>query len=672
MLKVSGITKKFKTVTALDDVTLTFPDKGLIAVLGESGSGKSTLFHVLTGAVTPDGGEVRYNGEKLNTDGRINAKGIFGVIFQDNNLLEGLSVSDNLSISAPDKTKQREMLSSLGIERYMNSKAGKISGGEGQRVAIARALLDECSVLLADEPTGSLDEKNGEKVMSLLKDISREKLVLVITHNTFFAQKYADGIVKLEKGKVVQSSGLSEGGEEECGVPVKEGKHMSASFIFKFCAAKMKRGMVKHLTSVVILAVALALIVLPLSFMTTNCKSYYLDKISGYTYSALYDDRNVPEFEQKTQGADMSGFGKYYPLISGEISMIIEDDSVAQGEVKLGSKAAEIYNKDRLIPVAEGEEIEFYGEKFTVSGFAEEVSAGELFNFNNAVYLNKADIRSVLRWSGKAVTDKYQYRMFDIEEDNSLANGECKLNFRLYYLLASEFPEYFDLLKNKITWAFERQNGQGLFALVYSKEFKITGVEGNSPDESETSVLYVNSAEKEEIIDSLSYYHGYFFKTADKDVINYWWSERGVDIYNQGYEEYTQAQSFKDSLMPYAGALLAVGAVLAGLYMSAVQSHIALINRREIYILKSLRVGGGSLLAILLLQFAPLLLGANIIACVFGIAARVIVMRYYPYMPFNVAGGVLITLAVAAVIALIAAAVRITRLNKRFDIKMAR
>ena len=244
----------------------------------------------------------------------------------------------------------------------------------------------------------------------------------------------------------------------------------------------------------------------------------------------------------------------------------------------------------------------------------------------------------------------FYFAEFDIEEDNSLANGECKLNFRLYYLLASEFPEYFDLLKNKITWAFERQNGQGLFALVYSKEFKITGVEGNSPDESETSVLYVNSAEKEEIIDSLSYYHGYFFKTADKDVINYWWSERGVDIYNQGYEEYTQAQSFKDSLMPYAGALLAVGAVLAGLYMSAVQSHIALINRREIYILKSLRVSGGSLLAILLLQFAPLLLGANIIACVFGIAARVIVMRYYPYMPFNVAGGVLITLAVAAVI----------------------
>ena len=308
----------------------------------------------------------------------------------------------------------------------------------------------------------------------------------------------------------------------------------------------------------------------------------------------------------------MSGFGKYYPLISGEISMIIEDDSVAQGEVKLGSKAAEIYNKDRLIPVAEGEEIEFYGEKFTVSGFAEEVSAGELFNFNNAVYLNKADIRSVLRWSGKAVTDKYQYRMFDIEEDNSLANGECKLNFRLYYLLASEFPEYFDLLKNKITWAFERQNGQGLFALVYSKEFKITGVEGNSPDESETSVLYVNSAEKEEIIDSLSYYHGYFFKTADKDVINYWWSERGVDIYNQGYEEYTQAQSFKDSLMPYAGALLAVGAVLAGLYMSAVQSHIALINRREIYILKSLRVGGGSLLAILLGSISAYFLGKQI------------------------------------------------------------
>ena len=169
MLKVSGITKKYKTVTALDNVTVTFPDKGLVAILGESGSGKSTLFHVLTGAVKPDCGEVLYNGEKLNTDGKINSKGIFGVIFQDGNLLEGLSVSDNLSICRKDRQKQRDMLSALGIERYFNSKAGRISGGEQQRTAIARALLDESSVLLADEPTGSLDEKKRRKRHVLIK-----------------------------------------------------------------------------------------------------------------------------------------------------------------------------------------------------------------------------------------------------------------------------------------------------------------------------------------------------------------------------------------------------------------------------------------------------------------------------------------------------------------------
>lgn len=130
--------EKIQGGLALDNVAVTFPDKGLVAILGESGSGKSTLFHVLTGAVKPDCGEVTFNGERLNTDGKINSKGIFGVIFQDGNLLEGLSVSDNLSICRKDSQKQRDMLSALGIERYFNSKAGRISGGEQQRTAIAR------------------------------------------------------------------------------------------------------------------------------------------------------------------------------------------------------------------------------------------------------------------------------------------------------------------------------------------------------------------------------------------------------------------------------------------------------------------------------------------------------------------------------------------------------
>ena len=185
-------------------------------------------------------------------------------------------------------------------------------------------------------------------------------------------------------------------------------------------------------------------------------------------------------------------------------------------------------------------------------------------------------------------------------------------------------------------------------------------------------MLYVNSAERERIIGSLSYYHGYFFKTADRDIINYW-LDRGVDIFNYGYEEYTRAQAFKDSFMPYAAAMLAVGVVLGGLYMTAVQSHIALINRREIYILKSLRVGGGSLFAILLVQFLPVLLCANIIAsCVFGIIARVIVMHYYPYMFFNVLGGAFIMLAVSLLTAIAATAFKVARLNKKFDVNLTR
>ena len=193
MLEVKGLKKTFGKIVALDDVSFNIGGSGLYVILGESGSGKSTVFNILTGALKADAGEALFNGNKLREG--INPDGIFGVVFQDGNLLGGLTVEDNLSIVSSDAEKNDAILKRLGISALRQRKAEKLSGGEKQRVAIARALASDCKILLADEPTGSLDGKNAENVMRLLKEVSQEKPVLMITHNVDFANRYADGIM---------------------------------------------------------------------------------------------------------------------------------------------------------------------------------------------------------------------------------------------------------------------------------------------------------------------------------------------------------------------------------------------------------------------------------------------------------------------------------------------
>ena len=220
MLEIKGLKKIFGNTVALDDVSFDIGEKGLYVILGESGSGKSTIFNILTGALRADGGEVLFNGCKLR-DG-INPDGIFGVVFQDGNLLGGLTVEDNLSIVSSDFKKNDAILERLGISALRQREAEKLSGGEKQRVAIARALASDCNILLADEPTGSLDGRNAENVMRLLKEVSQEKPVLLITHNVDLANRYADGIMRLRKGNVVSRQGAFESSASKTIVQNKE------------------------------------------------------------------------------------------------------------------------------------------------------------------------------------------------------------------------------------------------------------------------------------------------------------------------------------------------------------------------------------------------------------------------------------------------------------------
>ncbi len=215
-MEIKQLTKTYKTeyelIHALNHIDLVFPQKGLVFIVGVSGSGKSTLMNMLSGVDVPTSGEViiddisLYNGNKKQLFGYRNS--YVGLIFQDYNLIEDLNVYENIKLPLEflhqeDFSIVDEVIKKVDIEDIKYSQVDQISSGQMQRVAIARALVKNSAMILADEPTGNLDSKNTRIVMDLLKEISQDRLVVVITHDDDAAHEYGDRIIEIEDGKVL-------------------------------------------------------------------------------------------------------------------------------------------------------------------------------------------------------------------------------------------------------------------------------------------------------------------------------------------------------------------------------------------------------------------------------------------------------------------------------------
>ena len=218
-MEVKNLVKTYKTeyelVHALNNMNLKFPDHGLVFIVGVSGSGKSTLMNMLSGVDTPTGGEVVIDGKSLFVDAKKELFGYrnsyVGLIFQDCNLIEDMNVYDNIKLPLEllghtDFSIIDEIIEKVDIEEIRYSNVTEISSGQMQRVAIARALVKDSAVILADEPTGNLDSKNTKIVMDLLKEISKTRLVVVITHDDEAAFEYGDRIIEIEDGSILKDS----------------------------------------------------------------------------------------------------------------------------------------------------------------------------------------------------------------------------------------------------------------------------------------------------------------------------------------------------------------------------------------------------------------------------------------------------------------------------------
>lgn len=222
MLQIEKINKQYKTgdliQTALNDVSLNLRDNEFVAILGPSGSGKTTLLNIIGGLDRYDSGDLIINGistkKYKDRDWDSYRNHTIGFVFQSYNLIPHQSILANvelaLTISGVARSERRkrakEALGQVGLGDQIHKKPNQLSGGQMQRVAIARALINNPDILLADEPTGALDTETSIQVMDLLKEVAKDRLVVMVTHNPELAENYANRIVRLRDGKITDDS----------------------------------------------------------------------------------------------------------------------------------------------------------------------------------------------------------------------------------------------------------------------------------------------------------------------------------------------------------------------------------------------------------------------------------------------------------------------------------
>ncbi len=222
MLELKNIKKTYRVgdieTKALDGISVAFREKEFVAILGTSGSGKTTCLNIIGGLDRYDSGEMSIKGKKTSDfkdkDWDAYRNNSVGFVFQSYNLIMHLSIVANVElgmtlsgVSAEEKHRRAlEVLEQVGLKEHLHKKPNQLSGGQMQRVAIARALANNPEILLCDEPTGALDTATSIQIMELIKEVAKDRLVIMVTHNPELAEQYADRIIRFQDGKIISDN----------------------------------------------------------------------------------------------------------------------------------------------------------------------------------------------------------------------------------------------------------------------------------------------------------------------------------------------------------------------------------------------------------------------------------------------------------------------------------
>ena len=314
MIKLSNVTKKYEQRIVLNNINYEFPTRGISVIYGPSGSGKTTLLNCIAGLIDFSGSIYvnHHNIENLSDNDLSQLRlSTYGFVFQDFKLFETETVLSNLlfpletlfSLKKEQKLRKcRDLLNLVGLQGKEKQIVNKLSGGEKQRVAIARALINDPSIILADEPTGALDEQTGIEIMNIIKKISKKSLVIIVSHDQGLTKKYADERLEMDNGKIVSITKQSEVTADEShlsvlnnGVPNSKGR-IPDSFLVNHTFHTMKQkklrtGLCYTMTSLGLIGIGLAFALS--STIADNIKQAYREVVDDNSIIVSLKDKNA-------------------------------------------------------------------------------------------------------------------------------------------------------------------------------------------------------------------------------------------------------------------------------------------------------------------------------------------------------------------------------------------
>lgn len=341
MLKLKNITKKYDR-EIFKNLSIEFPSSGLVLIVGRSGSGKTTLINLILGVDLDYEGEVIYNNSVLRKKDILSfRRNEVSCVFQDYGLIEHYSIKQNLMLSGLNIKKKIsdndliELLKKVGINKKLNTICSSLSGGEKQRVAIARSILIDKNIYLCDEPTGSLDKDNGENIFLLLKEISKERLVICVSHNENFIEKYSDYTYNLDLKRWIVK-------KEDCfrKVYLNYYEESNISFISKLCFSYRSILFHKVRSIVSIVACTIIFLVMIISFSLSssvisgfddsfaNCLNYNMLEVSNVVETSSNNGFSIKKMVRPDKQVLTNNLKEYEIELSYNFSFLFSIEDV--------------------------------------------------------------------------------------------------------------------------------------------------------------------------------------------------------------------------------------------------------------------------------------------------------------------------------------------------------